>query len=129
MKFAINICAGPSSQASYSALQFCQAALDAGHSIGRVFFYSDGVYNANELLSPPSDEVNTQQRWQQLAQAHQLDLVVCIAAAVRRGVLNAEEAARYDKANTNLSPPFQVSGLGQLVEAAVECDRCISFSA
>ncbi|MCV6625091.1 MAG: sulfurtransferase complex subunit TusD [Cellvibrionaceae bacterium] len=127
MKFQINVCAGPSSQGAYSAYRFCQAALTAGHQIGRVFFYSNGVYNANELLSPPSDETDLHQCWRQLGESKGVELVVCIAAAVRRGMLDANEAERYDKNAANISPPFIVSGLGQLVEGALEADRTITF--
>lgn len=129
MKFLINVCAGPPSQAASSALRFCRAALSQGHSIERVFFYSDGVYNANNLLSPPSDEANTQQQWVELHEEYSIELCVCIAAAVRRGMLNQEEASRYDKLGANVSEPFIVSGLGQLVEGAVNADRTITFSA
>jgi len=129
MKFLINVCAGPPSQAASSALRFCRAALRQGHSIERVFFYSDGVYNANDLLSPPTDEVNTQQQWVELHDEHNIELCVCIAAAVRRGMLNQEEANRYDKPSANISEPFIVSGLGQLVEGAVTADRTMTFSA
>lgn len=129
MKFLINVCAAPPSQAASSALRFCRAALSQGHSIERVFFYSDGVYNANELLSPPSDEANTQQQWIELHNEHGIELCVCIAAAVRRGMLNQEEASRYDKPSANVSEPFIVSGLGQLVEGAVTADRTMTFSA
>jgi tRNA 2-thiouridine synthesizing protein D len=56
-----------------------------------------------------------------------MDLVVCIAAALRRGVLNQEEAERYEKSTHNLAQEFNISGLGQLVDAAVNSDRLITF--
>ena len=58
---------------------------------------------------------------------HNLDAVVCIAAALRRGVLNGEEAQRYARASHNLEAPWELSGLGQLHEAAQDADRLICF--
>ncbi|PSL09983.1 tRNA 2-thiouridine synthesizing protein D [Marinobacterium halophilum] len=110
-----------------TALRFARAVIAGGHQIHRVFFYRDGVYNANALASPPRDEQHIPQQWQQLAEEHQLDMVVCIAAAVRRGILNADEAKRYEKDGYNLAEGFELSGLGQLVEASLKSDRVITF--
>ena len=128
MIFSLAVYAAPySSQASYSAYQFAMAALKQGHQLHRVFFYQDGVHNATELAAPPQDEFNLQQAWQRLATDQNLDLVVCIAAALRRGILDEGEAKRYDKPSHNLASEFTISGLGQLVEAAAVSDRLISF--
>ncbi len=115
------------SAAAGTALRFARAALAAGHSIHRIFFYRDGVHNASALAAPPRDEQNIPAQWQQLAQEHHLDMVVCIAAAVRRGVLDAGEAKRYEKASHNLADGFELSGLGQLIEASLQSDRVITF--
>lgn len=128
MKFAILVNEGAyQHQASDSAYQFVKAALEKGHEIFRVFFYHDGVYNANRLSVPPQDDRNINKRWSELAQQHQVDLVVCIAAAQRRGILDAPEAKRQGKDADNLAEGFRISGLGQLIEASVEADRLIVF--
>lgn len=115
------------SASAATALRFAKAVLAAGHSIHRIFFYRDGVHNASALAAPPRDEQNIPAQWQQLAREHQLDLVVCIAAAVRRGVIDANEAKRYEKPNHNLAEGFELSGLGQLIEAGLVSDRVITF--
>lgn len=128
MKFAILVNEGAyQHQASDSAFQFVKAALEKGHEIFRVFFYHDGVYNANRLSVPPQDDRNINKRWSELAQQHQVDLVVCIAAAQRRGILDAPEAKRQGKDADNLAEGFRISGLGQLIEASIEADRLIVF--
>ena len=66
--------------------QFCRAALAAGHEIQRVFFYHDGVNNATRLTEPPQDDRHIVNRWSKLAAEHKVDLVVCVAAALRRGI-------------------------------------------
>jgi tRNA 2-thiouridine synthesizing protein D len=128
MNFSLVILAAPySSQASYSAYRFAQALLQQGHSLHRVFFYRDAVHTATNLASSPKDEFDLYSAWQALAQKYQLDLVVCIAAALRRGITNQEEANRYDLPSANLAKEFSISGLGQLVEAAALSDRVVSF--
>ena len=82
----------------------------------RVFFYHDGVNQGTRLADPPSDDRNLTKLWSQLAQEHDIDLVICVAAALRRGI------------NENvLADNFRISGLGQLVEAAIVSDRLIVF--
>ena len=55
------------------------------------------------------------------------DEVLGIAAALRRGVLNADEAQRYSRSAANLDAPWELSGLGQLHEAAQLADRLVCF--
>ena len=117
MKFGILINEGPyQHQASDSAYLFCKAALARGHTIDRVFFYHDGVNNATRLTEPPQDDRNIVSRWSKLAEEYDVDLVVCVAAAMRRGI--REE---------NLAPNFRISGLGQLVESGIQADRLVTF--
>jgi len=128
MKFAILVNEGPyTHQASDSAYQFAKAALAKGHEIYRVFFYHDGVNNASRLTVPPQDDRHIVNRWSALAQEHGIDLVVCIAAAQRRGLLDENEAKRHGKDANNIAPGFRISGLGQLVEAGIQADRLVTF--
>ncbi|MBT5229889.1 MAG: sulfurtransferase complex subunit TusD [Methylococcales bacterium] len=128
MKFGILINEGPyQHQSSDSAYQFAKASIEKGHTIFRVFFYHDGVNNATNLTAPPTDDRNVTLRWTELAQEHDVDLVVCIAAALRRGILDESEAKRQNKANFNLADGFRISGLGQLIEAGIQCDRVVVF--
>ena len=88
MKLSIQVNEGPyQHQASDSAYMFTKAALDAGHEIFRVFFYHDGVNNGTRFTTPPQDDRNVVNRWSDLAKEHDLDLVVCVAAAQRRGLV------------------------------------------
>jgi len=114
-------------QASDSAYQFARAALAAGHEIFRVFFYHDGVNNGTRLTVPPQDDRNIVERWSELATENELDLVLCVAAAQRRGLLDEGEAQRNGKDADNIAPGFRISGLGQLIEAAVQSDRLVTF--
>jgi tRNA 2-thiouridine synthesizing protein D len=128
MKFAIQINEGPyTHQCSDSAYQFTKAALEAGHEIFRVFFYHDGVNNGTMYSVPPQDDRNVQQLWSELAEKHELDLVVCVAAAQRRGIMDEDESKRHGKGASNIAPGFRISGLGQLIEAGIQAERLVVF--
>jgi tRNA 2-thiouridine synthesizing protein D len=128
LKFGIVVNEGPyTHQASDTAYHFTKAAIEKGHEIVRVFFYHDGVNNATRLTVPPQDDRNLQKLWSELAEAHKLDMVVCIAAAQRRGILDENEAKRQGKDSDNIAPGFRISGLGQLIDAGIKADRLVTF--
>ena len=128
MKLGILVNEGPyTHQASDTAYQFTRAALAKGHDIYRVFFYHDGVNNGTRLTVPPQDDRNIVKRWSELAAQHKLALVLCVAAAQRRGLLDASEAKRNGKDADNIAPGFRISGLGQLIEAGIQADRLVVF--
>ena len=117
MKIGIMVNEGPyNHQAADSAYLFAKAAIEKGHKVPRVFFYHDGVNNATKLTEPPTDDRHIVNRWTKLADEHGVDLVVCVAAGMRRGIRDE-----------NLAPGFRISGLGQLVEAGIQYDRLVTF--
>ncbi len=128
MKFAIQINASPNdSNSGYFAYQFIKAALIKKHEIFRVFFYQEGVYHAFKYSMPPDDELQLTKKWTALANEQGIDLVVCISAAQRRGLLCDDEAKRQGKLDHDLAEGFRISGLGQLLEAIILADRFIEF--
>ena len=128
MKFTIQISTGPyTHQASDTAYKFTRAALEAGHEIHRVFFYHDGVNNGTSFTVPPQDDRNLQQLWTDLAAEHNLDMIVCVAAAQRRGIMDESESKKNGISGVNIAPGFQISGLGQLIEGGVQSDRLLVF--
>ena len=117
MKFGLLVNEGPyTHQATDTAYLFARAAVAKGHEIQRVFFYNDGVNNATKWTEPPQDDRHIVSRWSKLAQDHGIDLVVCVAAALRRGIKD-----------DHLAPGFRISGLGQLVESGIQSDRLVVF--
>ena len=95
MLFGILVNEGPyQHQASDSAYLFAQAAIEEGHTIFRVFFYHDGVNNGTRLATPPQDDRHIPNRWSELAEKHDIDLVLCVAAAQRRGMGDPDEMKR-----------------------------------
>ena len=117
MKFAIQINSSPyHSSASLTAFRFASAILAQHHEIFRVFFYHDGIYHALKSAAPPDDEFSLFNGWSELAHQHKIDLVVCISAAQRRGLIDE-----------NVADGFRLGGLGQLLEATILADRFLVF--
>ncbi len=92
-----------------------------------MFFYHDGIYHGFKYATPPDDELQFTAQWSGLAKRHRIDLVLCISAAQRRGLLCTDEARRQGKQDDDLADGFRISGLGQLVEATQLADRFIVF--
>ena len=87
------------------AHRFIQAATEQGHTIWQCFFQSEGVLTASQ-----SERLA---EWQQIADDTKAEMLLCSQAVEEYAV--APEA------------PFQIGGLGALVEAAVKSDRLVSF--
>lgn len=115
------------SQGAYRAWRFACAAIEQGHQIQGVFFYQAGVLNANQLQTPFSDEHHLYASWCQLAEQHQVELLVCVSAANRRGVQSIQSAADNPYPQVNLHPPFSEVGLGELAMLSQQCDRLVQF--
>lgn len=114
-------------QQALSAWQFSQALIEKGHKLESVFFYREGISNANQLVSPASDEFDLVRAWQSLAEQHNTTLNVCVAAALRRGVIDQQEAESLQLMASNLQPGFTLSGLGALAEAMLTSDHIVQF--
>lgn len=128
MRFALMV-TGPAygTQQASSAWLFANALLEQGHQLESVFFYREGVLNASQLNAPASDEFDLTHSWQQLQQKHGVALNICVAAALRRGITDRQEAENLGLPAANLAVGFQLSGLGALAEAALSCDRMVQF--
>lgn len=114
-------------QAAYSAYRFALAACQAGHLVNGVFFYQAGALNGNAFQAGLSDDLHLYRKWDELAVAFKVPLAVCVTAANRRGVINADDAAEQDASFYNLKAPFVEVGLGEFVELSQQADRVIQF--
>ncbi len=130
MNFTIAVHGAPyASFANERALKFCAATVAAGHTITRVFFYHEAVLVGLNSSVPPQEEVDLQAAWRVFAESHRTELAVCIANGIKRGVLSQGEQQRYEKTAATLAPPFELVGLGQLIDAIAESERYVEFPA
>lgn len=127
MRFVLLITAAPHQPSAWHALHFSKAALAAGHSL-MLFFYGDAVTTANRLRFCAQDEPVLGKLWTELAEQHKLELPVCVAAAMRRGVVDADNARRHHLDGDNMFPAFRLAGLGELTEALAGADRVLTMA-
>lgn len=129
MRFALLVMGAPYvSQAPHSALRFAHAVINQGYELESVFFYHDGVHNASSMVKPAQDATCLRSAWKALHQQYGVNLDVCIAAALQRGLVDSAEAKRHGCAAHNVEPPFELTGLGQLISLQQRCDRLITFA-
>lgn len=114
-------------QQASSAYQFALALLAKGHLLSSIFFYREGVLNANQFAAPASDEFDLVRAWEKLAKKHNVTLNVCTSAALRRGITHIKKAKQQSLLTTNFQTGFIFSGLGVLAEALLSSDRIVQF--
>ncbi|WP_111638424.1 sulfurtransferase complex subunit TusD [Marinomonas shanghaiensis] len=129
MQYTLLITGSPyQTKACHSGLRFIKAALSKyPDSIKGVFFYEDAVLIGSQIAQPPRDEINLMKAWQDIAQQHNVPLYLCIAAAVRRGIINDTESRRYELEQHTLAEHFQLEGLGTLVDLMNTTNKIIQF--
>jgi tRNA 2-thiouridine synthesizing protein D len=128
VKFSIVIYAAPySTESAATALRFAESLIQQGHVLYRLFFFGDGVHNASKLTVVAQDEINLQLQWSKLIEEHDIDSVICVSSALRRGVLDQTEAERHELGTASAYESSEVAGLGQLIDAALHSDRVVNF--
>jgi tRNA 2-thiouridine synthesizing protein D len=128
VKFSVVVYVPPySNEGAASALKFSRAVIAKGHSIYRIFFFSDGVHNANSLAITPQDEINLQAEWHDLIDEQDIDSVVCVTSGLKRGLIDSKESEKRNLASSSMMSSSELSGLGQLIDAYANSDRVLSF--
>ena len=88
------------------ALRFAESVVHSNHNLYRVFFYKQAVSIASKHAKAPQDEIQLTEMWVDLARKSKAELIVCVAAGQRRGLVQEV-----------LADEFEMAGLGQMVEA------------
>lgn len=110
-----------------TALRYVKSLIKQGHHVQRLFLYHEATQIASNLSITAQDENNQAQAWQDLIQAHNIDCVACISSSLKRGIIDEQEANRYDKPHHNLAQNITLGGLGDWIEAVNAADTHISF--
>lgn len=122
MSILILVTAAPSSIFAWHALGLAQA-LQQKKVEFNVFFYQDGVYVSNQLNWVQDDQRNLTQAWQAL----NIELPVCVSAALQRGITDLDNATRHQMNISNLASQFKLVGLGELTDSLHRAQRVIQF--
>ena len=116
------ITAPPTSRLSYHAFKLAQAMQQTEQHFA-VFFYQDAVSIANADLWRSEDELNLTSAWQSL----NIQLPVCVSAALNRGIADEDNAQRHQLQHHNLASGFALTGLGTLADAISQARHVIQF--
>lgn len=128
MIYTLLVMSSPASgHGARTAAAFARGVLGRGHTINRVFFLDEGTASGSSVAVFPQDERDRLQPWIELTEDHGVELVLCISSALKRGMLDATEAQRYDRPAATAHPAFVISGLGQLIDATATADRLVTF--
>lgn len=126
-KYSICVKGHPDSPAIGHSLEFSKSTIAAGHQLTGIFFYGDAVSLCLKTRIPSQGTLCLGAEWESFLLDNQLEAIVCIAAALRRGVLDRTEAKRNNFDFNLLRGGFVISGLGQLIAANAEADHVLSF--
>lgn len=73
------------------------------------------------------DEQNIQREWDELITTRELDSVICVSSAIRRGIVDSAESKRYELNAVSAFESSEIAGLGQLIDASLNSDRVVNF--
>lgn len=128
MIYSLLVLSSPvSGHCSRTAAEFADCLLRRGHTLHRVFFLDAGTVSSSANCVFPQDEEDPILAWATLARQHGVELVICVASALRHGMLDSSEATRHERSHSTIRAEFTVSGLGQLIDACAKSDRVITF--
>ena len=115
MKFLILVNESPwGSGLSLSACRFITALIDSGSQVSAVFFREDGVYNALQGKVSDAGTPELSGIWKAFSDNNGIRLLLCSSSVQRR-------------INETASPPFEITGLAEMLELMASSDRVVSF--
>ncbi len=114
------------SESHQTAQKLVSELIHYGNKIDRVFFYQDAAYVGLKSQIPGQGLQASYQGWIDIKQQQDFPLQICIANALRRGIVDTTEASRYKELET-LQNGFQLSGLGEIADACRSSDRIITL--
>ena len=117
---AFIITTSPLDNRTITSINLITAALNNNIKVLGVFFYQQGVCNANKDIIIASDEFQPLKAWQNLQQKYDIPLHLCVTAGEKHGLIVEEQQANIDEA-------FTLSGLGELVELSIQATRVIQL--
>lgn len=128
MKYSILITSSPySCENSISAFLFSKALIERKHQLVSVFFYSEGVFNANKTADINNDCTILTESWKRLSVDFNIKLYICIEAAFQRGMILKKNLKREKVFKEMINSEFKLVGLLTFVKSVELCDRILQF--
>ena len=107
-----------SNQTLASVLVFANAAINNGHCIDHIFLYQDAVYSVAYHTDLPADEPDLSTALAEFCLEHQVDLLFCVTAAEKRGVIGTGLLPK---------PGYTAAGLAEFAMRQVNIDKLVQF--
>lgn len=114
------------SESHLTAQRLVSELIRHGDKIDRIFFYQDAAFIGLKSQIPGQGLQASHQGWLDLQQQQSFPLQICIANALRRGIVDETEAQRYQGLET-LQAGFQLTGLGEIADACQSSDRIVTL--
>ena len=120
--------AAPTTPLAWHGYQLAKTFQQQARSFS-VFFYQDAVLTAHSQRWQPADLSNLTVLWQQLAQDMNIELPVCVSAALQRGIIDMDNAMRHQLSTpcTTLANGFRLVGLGELNDSMHHARHVLQF--
>ena len=127
LRYTIILTQSPAlSESHFTAQRLISEIISQGDKIDRVFFYQDAAFVGLKNQIPGQGLQASFQGWIDLQHEQNFPLQICIANALRRGVVDKTESERYQGLET-LHTGFQLSGLREIADASRSSDRIITL--
>ncbi|CAL4324076.1 sulfurtransferase complex subunit TusD [Buchnera aphidicola] len=97
------------------------------NNIKNIFFYGNGVLNANNMINTPIESINLVREWYQLSKFFFIKLYICISSAQEKGILSNEMSKSLGFLHGNLHKGFYLTGLSTLVYSMLSSDHFLQF--
>ncbi|QJC30517.1 sulfurtransferase complex subunit TusD [Enterobacteriaceae endosymbiont of Neohaemonia nigricornis] len=129
MVFILLVTSAPfGTQNAYSAYFFAQTLIKEKYTLKSIFFYRDGVFNANKHFII-SNKFNLTKSWIELSIKYNVDLHVCVNSSIIRGLLKKEymDNMCMNQQNIFINKTFKIISLTTLAISILDCDRLVQF--
>ncbi|QJC35803.1 sulfurtransferase complex subunit TusD [Enterobacteriaceae endosymbiont of Donacia sparganii] len=133
MIFVILITEAPyNTQNSYSAYLFTKAVIQKKKIVKNIFFYRDGVCNANKNIKFNKDEFNLLNSWKELSIKYHINLYICITSAKKRGLILKDSSYKNNSLDLNqnnyiIDNKFKITTLSTFTKSILTCDYLVQF--
>jgi len=111
-----------------SALNFVKFLMkNKKNSIQNIFFYGNGVLNANKMILNEKKEKTLSYQWYKLSKKFSINLNVCSTSAQERGIISKSMNKNFELLYENVHDGFNITGLGCLIKSILNSDRILQF--
>ncbi|WP_343189050.1 sulfurtransferase complex subunit TusD [Buchnera aphidicola (Chaitoregma tattakana)] len=114
-------------QNSISSFLFVKSLIKKKHIVRSIFFYADGVYNANIMSSPNYNEIDLLKFWKKISIENNIILKLCIGSSIKRGLIIKNLVKKKGILTRNVDENFKSMGLLELSKDIILSDRVVQF--